>query len=45
MQALARDVAEHTDSYQYERAERFGVSQRGIALALKRLGISYKKKA
>jgi len=45
MQALAKDVAEHPDSYQYERAERFGVSQRGIALALKRLGISYKKKA
>jgi len=39
MQALARDVVEYPDSYQYERAERFGVSQRGIALALKRLGV------
>ena len=44
MEALAEDVVANPDSYQYERAKRFGVSQRGIALALKRLGISYKKK-
>ena len=35
---------EHPDAYQHERAERFGVSQNCIWRALKRLGISYKKK-
>jgi transposase len=44
MENLKIDVGLYPDAYQYERAERFGVSQRGIALALKRLGISYKKK-
>ena len=44
MEKLKKDVELYPDAYQYERAERFGVSQRGIALALKRLGISYKKK-
>jgi hypothetical protein len=42
MEKLKLDVKLYPDAYQYERAERFGVSQRGIALALKRLGISYK---
>jgi transposase len=42
-EALKKDVAMYPDAYQYERAERFGVSQRGICWALKRLGISYKK--
>ena len=42
MENLKIDVGLYPDAYQYERAERFGVSQRGIALALKRLGISYK---
>ena len=32
-EALIRDVQEHPDSYQYERAARFGVSQQGIAYA------------
>ena len=41
---LLKDVEEHPDSYQYERAERFGVSSQGIAYALKRLNISGKKK-
>lgn len=44
MVALAGDVEKYPDAYQYERAERFGVSQRGIGAALKRLGISWKKK-
>jgi len=44
MEALRRDVDEHPDAYQYERAKRFGVSQKGICSALKRLGITYKKK-
>jgi transposase len=43
-EALAQDVKEHPDSYQYERAARFGVSPQGIAYALKQLKISCKKK-
>ena len=44
MEALRQDVELNPDAYQYERAERFGVSQTGICYALKRLGISRKKK-
>ena len=40
---LMRDVEQHPDAYQYERAERFGCSQRGICEALKRLKTSRKK--
>ena len=40
---LIRDVEQHRDAYQHERAERFGCSQRGICEALKRLKISRKK--
>ncbi len=43
-QALLDDVRAFPDAYQYERAERLGVSQQGIAHALKRLGVTYKKK-
>lgn len=43
MQALAQDVKAHPDAYQYERARRFGVSQRGIGGALQRLKLSRKK--
>ena len=43
-EALAQDVQEHPDSYQYERAARLGVSQQGIAYALKKLKRSRKKK-
>ena len=42
-EALARDVELFPDAYQYERAERFGVSASGIGLALKSLKISQKK--
>jgi len=45
MEALAHDVLEHPDAYQYERARRFGVSVQGINYALRRLGVSYKKNA
>jgi len=45
MEALAKDVEMYPDDYQYERAARFNVSQRGIGDALKRLKISYKKKS
>lgn len=41
---LAQDVDEHPDRYQDERAARFGVSQQGIAYALKQLNLSRKKK-
>ncbi len=44
MQALARDIQEHPDAYQYERAARLGVSQRGVGEALRRLGVTYKKR-
>jgi hypothetical protein len=40
MEALKRDVEKYPDAYQYERAQRLGVSQRGIGYAWKRLGIS-----
>ena len=41
---LLQDIEQYPDAYQYERAKRLGVSQRGIGLALKRIGISRKKK-
>jgi transposase len=43
MAALAKDLEMYPHAYQYERAERFKVSQRGIGNALKRLKISHKK--
>ena len=44
MDALVQDIKTYPDAYQYERARRLGVSQKGINHALKRLGVSYKKK-
>ena len=43
MERLAQDVARYPDAYQHERARRFGCSQRGIGLALKRLRKNRKK--
>jgi hypothetical protein len=43
MEALAGDVENTPDAYQYERAARRGVSQRAIGDALKRLNVSDKK--
>ena len=43
MEALEQDVPTYPEAYQYERAERLGVSRRGIGYALKRLGIRRKK--
>ena len=40
---LRQDVIEYCDAYQYERAERLGVSRSGIQRALKKLNITYKK--
>ncbi len=45
MDALRKDVEQHPDRYQYERAKAFGVRQSTIHYALKRLGISNKKNA
>ncbi|BAP58052.1 transposase [Thioploca ingrica] len=42
MEALKREVESSPEAYQSERAERLGVSRRGIGYALKRLGISRK---
>ena len=44
MEGLKEDVNKHPDLYQYERAEKFKLSQNCIHKGLKRLGISYKKK-
>ena len=43
MEALARDVRDYPDAYQYERARRLGVSAKGVGHALRRMGITYKK--
>ena len=43
MDELARDVELFPDSYQYERAQRFGVVQNSIHQGLKRLNVTYKK--
>ncbi|BAG39961.1 transposase [Orientia tsutsugamushi str. Ikeda] len=40
---LKEDVLQYSDAYQYESAERLGVSKSGIQKALKRLNITYKK--
>ncbi len=44
MGILAQEVKDHPDAYQYERAKRLGVSTQGINHALRRLGVTYKKK-
>lgn len=40
---LARDLREYPDAYQYERAARFGVTQKAIWVALKKLDMTRKK--
>ena len=45
MDALKKDVSAHPDRYQWERAQQFSVTPSAICLALKRLGIGYKKNA
>jgi transposase len=42
-QVLRKDLEEHPDAYQYERAARLGVSKSGVYHALKRLNVTYKK--
>ena len=43
MEALERDVKATPDAFHHERAARFNVSARGIGVALKRLGVTFKK--
>jgi transposase len=43
IEALRADVEEHPDGYQYERAMRFGVTQKAIWYSLKKIGVTYKK--
>ena len=43
MEALKRDVEQHHDAYQSERARRLGVSESCVGYALKRLNVTYKK--
>lgn len=40
---LAQDIRDFPDAYHYERAQRLGVSARGICDAMKRMGVTYKK--
>lgn len=44
MEVLEKDIHERPDDYFHERAKRFGVTVNGIWQALKRLGVTYKKK-
>ena len=43
MNRLKEDVMKNPDLYQYERAEKYKVSQNCIHKALKRIGVTYKK--
>ena len=46
VEALAADLRDYPDAYQYERAARLGVTQNAICYALKnKLWVSYKKDA
>lgn len=44
-EALKRDVIDHPDAYQYERAQRLKVSETCIWKALRRINVTYKKNA
>lgn len=44
MEKFKQDLDYNPDSYQYERAERFGVSKSAIWYALKRTQVTYKKR-
>ena len=43
LEVLRQDIVVYPDAYQYERAQGLGVRQNAIFLALKKLGVSYKK--
>ncbi|HMS85909.1 MAG TPA: IS630 transposase-related protein [Nitrospira sp.] len=40
LEALRQDVMDYPDAYQYERAQRFGVAQNAIFVALKKLQLT-----
>ncbi len=42
-EALRQDILDYPDSYQYERAARFGVCPKAIWQALRKIGVTYKK--
>ena len=44
LEALRKDVLDYPDAYQHERAQRFGVAQNAIFVALKKLQLTYKKR-
>ncbi len=41
LEKLAKDVHDHPDAYQYERAARFGVTPKAIWQALRKLGVTF----
>ena len=43
LDALKKDIKDHPDAYQHERAQRLGVSEHCIFWNLKKLNITYKK--
>jgi transposase len=43
LEVLRQDIVAYPDAYQYERAQRLGVWQNAIFLALKKLRVTYKK--
>ncbi|SFN09246.1 Transposase [Nitrosomonas communis] len=43
LDVLRQDILDYPEAYQYERAKRLDVTQNAIFLALKKLGITYKK--
>ena len=45
LEALRRDVQDYPDAHQYERAASFGVATNAIWQALKKIGVTYKKKS
>ena len=45
LEALRKDVIAYPDAYQHERAQRFGVTQNAIFVALKKLPVTHKKNA
>ena len=44
LEALRADIQRYPDSYLYERGARFGVSRMSILRAMRKLGITRKKK-
>ncbi|MBX3629099.1 MAG: IS630 transposase-related protein [Nitrosomonas sp.] len=43
LDVLRQDILDYPDAYQHERAARLGVAQNAIFMALRKLGVTYKK--